>query len=77
MPTTGSQPHKRPLRELLTRDHTLNEGILFGLDGGVIEGHAFVCSNAKEKSAKKRRLAGRRRGRSRERSLARAKAHLL
>ena len=32
-----SRERERPLRELLARDHTLNGGILFGLDGYVIE----------------------------------------
>jgi hypothetical protein len=32
-----SRQRERQLRELLARDHTLNGGILFGLDGYVIE----------------------------------------
>jgi magnesium chelatase family protein len=32
-----SRRRERQLRELLTRDHTLNGGILFGLDGYVIQ----------------------------------------
>lgn len=32
-----SRERERPLRELLSRDHALNGGILFGLDGYVIE----------------------------------------
>lgn len=35
VPNRTQQP--RDLRELLTRDHTLNGGILFGLDGYIIE----------------------------------------
>ena len=34
---TRTRESERRLRELLTRDHTLNGGILFGLDGYVIE----------------------------------------
>ncbi|NMC21199.1 MAG: ATP-binding protein [Thermogutta sp.] len=34
---TRTRDEQRQLRELLTRDHTLNGGILFGLDGYVIE----------------------------------------
>jgi magnesium chelatase family protein len=37
MATSRRRERERQLRELLTRDHTLNGGILFGLDGYVIE----------------------------------------
>jgi len=59
MPTTVGRAHTRPWREFLTRDHTLNGGILSIRDGCAIDGQAFVCSNANKREQRKKKASRR------------------